>query len=156
MALSVGQAAPDFEIPLAGSPDKFKLSDNQGKQPVVLLFFPLAWTGICTAELCSIRDSYQEYKDLGCRVVGISVDSPFALDKFKAEQSYPFDMASDFNKDVSAAYGALYEELLGFKGVSKRSAFVVGKDGKVLYAEVNDDPKQLPDFAKVKDAVRKG
>ena len=65
-------------------------------------------------------------------------------------------MASDFNKDVSAAYGALYEELLGFKGVSKRSAFVVGKDGKVLYAEVNDDPKQLPDFAKVKDAVRKG
>ena len=155
MAISVGQAAPDLELPLAGSDKKFKLSESQGKEAVLLLFFPLAWTSVCTSELCSIRDSYQEYKDLNCRVVGISVDSPFALEKFKAEQNYPFDMASDFNKDASAKYGSLFEDLMGFKGVSKRSAFVIGKDGKVLYAEVSDDPKKVPDFNKIKEVLKK-
>ncbi len=154
MAITTGQAAPDIELPVAGSKDKFKLSDHQGKQPVVLLFFPLAWTSVCTEELCSIRDTYTLYKNLNAKIVGISVDSPFALDKFKAEQNLPFDMASDFNKEASAAYGCLYEDLLGFKGVSKRSAFVIGKDGKVLYAQVNENPKELPDFGKVQEALK--
>ena len=155
MAITVGQNAPDIELPLAGSADKFKLSDMKGKQAVVLLFFPLAWTGVCTDEMCSVRDSYAHYKGIDAKVVGISVDSPFALDKFKAELNLPFDMASDFNREASTAYGCLYDELLGFKGVSKRSAFVIGKDGKVLYAQVNESPKELPDFAKVLETLKK-
>jgi glutaredoxin-dependent peroxiredoxin len=154
MAVSVGQQAPDVELPLAGSKEKFKLSDYAGKQPVVLLFFPLAWTSVCTAEMCGIRDTYQRYQDLGAKVVGISVDSPFALEKFKAEQNLPFDMASDFNKEAIDKYGAKYEDLLGFKGVAKRSAFVIDKNGKIAYAQVNDDAKQLPDFDKVQQAIR--
>lgn len=155
MAITVGQNAPDIELPLAGSKDKFKLSDMKGKQAVVLLFFPLAWTSVCTDEMCSIRDNYTNYKGIDAKVVGISVDSPFALDKFKAELNLPFDMASDFNREASAAYGCLYDELLGFKGVSKRSAFVIGKDGKVLFAQVNESAKDLPDFAKVLEALKK-
>lgn len=156
MGISVGQQAPDIELPLAGGKEKFKLSDSQGKQPVVLLFFPLAWTSVCTSEMCSIRDDYHRYQDLGAKVVGISVDSPFALDRFKKDENLPFDMASDFNREAIEKYGAKYDELLGFKGVAKRSAFVIGKDGKVLYAQVNDDAKQLPDFAKVQEAIQKG
>lgn len=154
MAVSAGQQAPDLELPLAGSQDKFKLADYRGKQPVVLLFFPLAWTSVCTAEMCSIRDNYQRYKDLGAKVVGISVDSPFALAKFKEEEKLPFDMASDFNKDAIEKYGAKYEDLLGFKGVAKRSAFVIDKNGKVVYAQVNDDATKLPDFSKVQEAIQ--
>jgi peroxiredoxin len=104
--------------------------------------------------MCGIRDTYQLYRDLNAKVVGISVDSPFALDKFKAEENLPFDMASDFNKDAIEKYDAKYEDLLGFKGVAKRSAFVIGRDGKILYAQVNDDAKQLPDFDKVKEALK--
>lgn len=154
MAIKVGQEAPDIELPLAGAQAKFKLSDYKGKQPVVLLFFPLAWTGVCTGEMCSIRDSYHLYKNLDAKVVGISVDSPFALDKFKAEQNLPFDLASDFNKEAIEKYDAKHEELLGFKGVAKRSAFVIDKAGKVVFAWVSDDPTKLPDFAKVQAALR--
>jgi peroxiredoxin len=154
MALSVGNDAPDIELPLAVSKEKFKLSDFRGKQPVIVLFFPLAWTGVCTSEMCSIRDTYQQYQDLNAKVIGISVDSPFALEKFKQDQNLPFDMASDFNKEAIEKYGAKYEDLLGFKGVAKRSAFVVDKNGKIAYAEVNDDAKQLPDFEKVKAAAK--
>lgn len=153
MAVTVGQQAPDLELPLAGSQEKFKLSDYRGKQPVVLLFFPLAWTSVCTAEMCEVRDNYSKYTDLNAKVVGISVDSPFALAKFKAEENLPFDMASDFNRQAVEAYGAKYEDLLGFKGVAKRAAFVIGKDGKVLYAQVNEDVKQLPDFAAIQAAL---
>ncbi|MBX7245260.1 MAG: redoxin domain-containing protein [Candidatus Sumerlaeaceae bacterium] len=154
MAITVGQEAPDFEIPLAGAKEKFKLSDYRGKQPVVLLFFPLAWTGVCTEEVCMVRDGLDKYSGLSAKVVGISVDSPFALDKFKAEQKLNFDLASDFNRDVCTAYGAKYDELIGLKGVAKRSAFVISKDGKVLYAQVNDNAKELPDFRKVLEAVK--
>src|SRR5437868_14109925 len=100
MAIEVGQDAPDFELPLAGAKEKFKLSDYKGKQPVVLLFFPLAWTGVCTQQMCDTRDAMGQYNNLGAKVVGISVDSPFALDKFKQEQGVNFDMASDFNREA--------------------------------------------------------
>lgn len=154
MAVSVGQEAPDIELPLAGSKEKFRLSEYKGKQPVVLLFFPLAWTSVCTEEMCGVRDTYKEYEQLGAKVVGISVDSPFALEKFKSEQNLPFDMASDFNRDAIEKYGAKHDDLLGFREVAKRSAFVVDKNGRIAYAEVNDNPKQLPDFEKVQHAVR--
>jgi glutaredoxin-dependent peroxiredoxin len=155
MAINVGQEAPELDLPLAGSSERFRLADYRGKQPVVLLFFPLAWTSVCTAEMCDIRDNYSKYNDCGAKVVGISVDSPFALAKFKAEENLPFDMASDFNKTAIEAYGAKYEELLGFRGVAKRSAFVVDKTGKIAYAQVNENPKELPDFAKVIEAVKR-
>ncbi|PKO18015.1 peroxiredoxin [candidate division BRC1 bacterium HGW-BRC1-1] len=154
MPITVGQDAPEFEIPLAGGKEKFILSNCKGKHNAVLLFFPLAWTPVCTSELCAMRDSFQEYKDLDAHVVGISVDSPFALAKFKEENNYPFDMASDFNKDVSKAYDTLYEDLMGFKGVCKRSAFVINKEGKVVYAEVKEDAHDLPDFEKIKAALK--
>jgi glutaredoxin-dependent peroxiredoxin len=155
MAVKVGDQAPDFELPLAGGQGKFKLSDYKGKQPVVLLFFPLAWTSVCTAEMCDIRDTYQRYSGMDAKVVGVSVDSPFALAKFKAEENLPFDLASDFNREACEKYGAKYDELLGFKGVAKRSAFVIDKDGKVVYAQVNEDAKQMPDFGKVQEALGK-
>lgn len=155
MAVQVGQQAPDIELPVAGGKDKFKLSDYQGKQPVVLLFFPLAWTSVCTQQMCDMRDSLSKFNGLNAKVVGISVDSPFALDKFKADQGLNFDLASDFNKTASTAYEAIYDELLGFKGVSKRSAFVIGKDGKVLYAQVNESAKDVPPLADIEAAVKK-
>ena len=104
---------------------------------VVLLFFPLAFTSVCTAELCSVRDNYALYNELNAVVYGISVDSAFTLAKFKEEQRLNFDLLSDFNKTASTAYDCLYSEFaLGMKGVSKRSAFVIDKDGMIQYAEV--------------------
>lgn len=153
MGVEVGQDAPEIELPLAGSQEKFKLSDYKGKQPVVLLFFPLAWTGVCTQQMCDTRDSLQSYDGLGAKVVGISVDSPFALDKFKQDQNLNFDLASDFNRSASQTYGCLYDELLGFKGVAKRSAFVIGKDGKIKYAKVNESAKDVPPQDEIKAAV---
>ena len=155
MAVSIGQDAPELDLPLAGSSEHFKLSECRGKQPVVILFFPLAWTGVCTAEMCEVRDNYSRYRDCGAKVVGISVDSPFALARFKEDENLPFDMASDFNKTAIEAYGAKYEELLGFKGVAKRAAFVVDKAGKIAHAQVNENPKELPDFARIIEAVKR-
>ncbi len=153
MAVSVGQQAPDIELALAGSKEKFKLSDYQGKQPVVLLFFPLAWTGVCTQQMCDTRDAMAQYNELGAKVVAISVDSPFALDKFKTEQKADFDFASDFNREACAAFGCQYEDLMGFKGVAKRSAFVIGKDGKVLFADVKESAKDVPALDEIKTAL---
>ncbi len=153
MAIEVGQDAPDLELPVAGSQDKFRLSDYRGKQPVVLLFFPLAWTGVCTTQMCDTRDAMNRYEELGAKVVGISVDSPFALNKFKEDQGLNFDLASDFNREAVAKYGCQYEELLGFKGVAKRSAFVIGKDGKVKYAKVNESAKDVPPLSEIQEAL---
>ena len=155
MAVEIGQDAPELELPVAGSQDKFKLSDYKGKQAVVLLFFPLAWTGVCTQQMCDTRDSMNRYDELGAKVVGISVDSPFALNKFKEDQGLNFDLASDFNRSACEAYGCKYEDLLGFKNVAKRSAFVIGKDGKILYALVNESAKDVPPLSEIQDALEK-
>jgi peroxiredoxin len=150
MPIQVGQDAPEIELPLSDDPStKFKLSEHKGKNPVVVLFFPLAWTGVCTQQMCDTRDSLARYESLGAKVVAISVDSPFALAKFKAEQGITFPLASDFNRGAAKAYDCLYDNLLGFEGVAKRSAFVIGKDGKVLYAEVNEDPTKVPTFENI-------
>ncbi len=153
MALKTGDTAPDFKL-YSSDKKEISLSDYRGTN-VVILFFPLAFTSVCTAELCEMRDNISTYKDLDAGILGISVDSVFTLDKFRNEQNLPFPLLSDFNKEVSEAYGALYNEfVLGMKGVSKRSAFVIDKDGKIAYAEVLEDAGRVPDFENVKAALK--
>lgn len=144
-----GQKAPEFKL-FNTEKKEIALSDYKGKN-VVLLFFPLAFTGVCTAELCSVRDNYNIYTQLNAVVFGISVDSLFSLEQFKKAQNYNFDLLSDFNKEVSKAYGSLYENFgFGMQGVSKRSAFVIDKEGVVRYAEVLENAGEQPDFAAIK------
>jgi len=153
MTLKVGDKAPNFTLRNTAK-EEVSLSDYREKN-VLILFFPLAFTGVCTAELCSVRDDKAIYEAVGVDVVAISVDSLFTLEKFKAEQSYSFPLLSDFNKDVSRAYGSLYEDfVLGMKGVSKRSAFLVDKTGTIQYAEVLEDAGGQPDFDKIKETVK--
>lgn len=149
MALQVGDKAPDFKL-FSSELKEVALADYDGKK-LVLHFFPMAFTGVCTTQLCTMRDSFGFYEGMNAGVLGVSVDSPFTLAKFKEEQSYQFPLLSDFNKEVSSAYGALYEEFaFNLKGVSKRAAFVI-EDGKIIYAEVLENAGDLPDF----DAIRK-
>ncbi len=155
MAIATGTRAPDFTLKTknADGLQDVTLSGNFGKQKTVLLFFPLAFTSVCMEEMCSVNSGLDAYTRLNAAVYGISVDSPFALEKMAAVDNLQFPLLSDFNKEVSAAYDVLYPDLLGFKGVAKRSAFVIGQDGTILYAESSDDPKQLPDFDAIKAAL---
>lgn len=155
MAIATGTKAPDFTLKSKSDSglDDITLSNNYGKTATVLLFFPLAFTSVCQDELCGIRDSLADYEGLKAAVYGISVDSPFAQEAFAKANGLNFPLLSDFNKEVSSAYDVLFEDLLGFKGVSKRSAFVISKSGEVLYSESSDDPKQLPNFAAIKAAL---
>ena len=153
MKIEVGQKAPLFTL---NDTDKkaVSLSDFKGKN-VLVLFFPLAFTGVCTAELCATRDDIASYNNTNAQVLGISVDSLFTLGKFKAEQNLNFPLLSDFNKEASTAYGALYAEFaLGMKGVSKRSAFVIDKEGIVRYAEVLEDAGKVPDFDEIQRVLK--
>lgn len=155
MALAQGTAAPDFTLKsknASGLVD-VKLSDNFGKKQTVLLFFPFAYTSVCTEELCSVSGGIAEYQGLEAAVYGISVDSPFAQEAFAKQHGINIPLLSDFNKAVSQDYDVCYADLLGFKGVSKRSAFVIGKDGTITFAWSSDDPKQLPPFAQLKAAL---
>ena len=154
MALKIGDIAPNFTL-FNTVKKEISLSDYKGKN-VVILFFPLAFTSVCTAELCEMRDNIATYSALNAEIIGISVDSLFTLDKFKAEQSLPFDLLSDFNKEVSTAYESIYENfVLGMKGVSKRSAFVVDGNGTIQYAEVLESAGDVPNFDAVKEALAK-
>ena len=145
MAIQVGQAAPDFKL-FNTEKKEVSLSDFKGKN-LVILFFPQAFTGTCTSELCTMRDNYAQYKSLNAEIIGVSVDSIFTLDAYKKAQNYPFDLLSDFNKTVSPAYDSLIEEFVfGMKGVSKRSAFVIDEAGIVRYAEILEKAADLPDF----------
>ncbi len=152
MAINKGDAAPSFTLPNSEN-QPISLASYSG-QPVVVLFFPLAFTGVCTAELCTMRDHMAQYQGLNAQVLAISVDSPFTLAKFKAEQDLPFPLLSDFNKEAAKAYGVLYEDFYGLKGVAKRSAFVVGADGKVAYAEVLEDAGHQPDYHQLQQTLR--
>lgn len=155
MALATGTKAPEFTLKTktANGLEDVRLADNFGKQKTVLLFFPLAFTSVCMEEMCSVSAGIQGYKDLNAAVYGISVDSPFALEKMAAVDNLQFPLLSDFNKEVAAAYDVLYPDLLGFKGVAKRSAFVIDEQGTILYAESSDDPKQLPNFEAIKASL---
>lgn len=154
MSLQIGQTAPAFKL-FNTEKKEISLEDYKG-QNVVLIFFPLAFTGVCTAELCSIRDNYNIYTSLNTVVLGISVDSLFTLEQFKKQQNYNFDLLSDFNKETSAAYGSLYDNfVLGMRGVSKRSAFVIDKQGVLQYIEVLEDAGKQPDFDAIKACLKK-
>lgn len=153
MSLQVGDKAPDFKLK-STELKEVSLSDFAGKK-VVLHFFPLAFTGVCTTQLCTMRDNFGFYDGLNAQVLGVSVDSPFTLAKFKEEQAYQFPLLSDFNKETAQAYGALYEDFLGLKGIAKRSAFVIDEEGKIIYAEVLEDAGNLPDFAAIDKVVSK-
>jgi glutaredoxin-dependent peroxiredoxin len=153
MALQIGDKAPDFKL-YNSDKQEVSLSDYKGKN-VVILFFPLAFTGTCTTELCEMRDNISIYSNLNAEILGISVDSLFTLEKYKAEQNLPFNLLSDFNKETSSAYGSLYENfVLGMKGVSKRSAFVVDAEGTIQYAEVLESAGDLPNFEAVQNALK--
>jgi peroxiredoxin len=152
MTLKVGDKAPDFKL-YNTEKKEVSLSDYKGKN-LVLLFFPAAFSGVCTAEMCAMRDSMSEYAKLDAEVVGISVDMPFSLAKFKEFEKLPFTLLSDFNKETIRAYGTYLENFaMGMHGVSKRAAFVVNKEGKIKYAEILDVVTNQPDFQKVKEAL---
>jgi peroxiredoxin len=147
-----GQPAPDFSL-YDSDKQKVALSDYKGKN-VLLLFFPQAFTGTCTKELCSTRDNIALYNQANAQVFAISVDSVFTLAKYKEEQHLNFPLLSDFNKTTSAAYGSLYEDFVfDMHGVSKRSAFVIDKGGIVRYAEVLEKATDLPDFTAIQKTL---
>ena len=146
MTLQKGDKAPDFTL-FNTEKNPVSLADFKGKN-LIVHFFPLAFTGVCTKQLCTVRDAISMYKNDNADVVAISVDTVFTLGKFKEEQNLSFDLLSDFNKEVSTAYGSLFETFpaFGMKGVSKRSAFVIDKEGVIQYAEVLESPGDLPNF----------
>ncbi|NCD71402.1 redoxin domain-containing protein [Mucilaginibacter agri] len=153
MSLQVGQPAPQFTL-FSTEVKEVSLADFKGKK-VVIHFFPLAFTGVCTAQLCTMRDSFGYYDGLNAQILGISVDSPFTLAKFKEENNYQFPLLSDFNKEVSSAYGAIYAEFaFGLKGVSKRAAFVLDEEQNIIYAEVLENAGDLPDFEAIAEKVK--
>lgn len=152
MKVQVGQQAPDFKL---FNTDKKPVSpgDLKGKN-ILLLFFPLAFTSTCTAELCSTRDELTFYNDTNAEVFGISIDSLFTLKKFKEELNLNFELLSDFNKEASKAYDSLYESFVfDMKGVGKRSAFIIDKNGIIQYAEVLEDAGKIPDFSAIKNCL---
>ena len=149
MSVTVGDKAPNFTL-RAFDKSEVSLEDYRGKN-VVLLFFPLAFTGVCTTELCTMRDDIASYNNTNAQVLAVSVDSLFTLEKFREDQKLNFPLLSDFIKNVAQAYGSLYEDfVLDMKGVAKRSAFVIDKEGIIRYAEVLESAGDLPNFDQVK------
>lgn len=154
MINQVGQKAPLFSL-RDSDKNVVTLSELKGKN-VVLLFFPAAFTSTCTKELCQTRDELSLYNNLNALVFGVSVDLPFTLAKFKEEQKYNFPLLSDFNKEVSTAYNAIYNEwILGLKGVSKRASFVIDKEGIIRFAEVLENASEYPNFDALKEVLTK-
>ncbi|MBW0159980.1 MAG: redoxin domain-containing protein [Sediminibacterium sp. Gen4] len=153
MSIQAGAVAPQFSL-FDTDKNKVSLADQKGKN-VVVLFFPLAFTGVCTAELCNVRDNIALYNNTNAIVFGVSVDSLFSLGKFRDEQNLNFQLLSDFNKEAASAYGVLYETFPAFEmqGVSKRAAFVIDKEGVVRYAEVCPTPGDLPNFEAIQQTL---
>ncbi|GAB4274181.1 MAG TPA: peroxiredoxin [Opitutae bacterium] len=155
MALTINSKAPDFTLKQkteSGLRD-IRLSERFGKRSTILLFFPFAFTGVCTDEMCTVSQGIDAYAALDADVFAISVDSPFAQEAWANAHNIAIPLLSDFNKCVSGAYDVLYEDFAGFKEVAKRSAFVIGKDGVIRYSWSSEDPKDLPDFEVVRAAI---
>ena len=155
MPIPVGSKAPDFclKTKTAEGPKDVHLHDNFGKTQTVLLFFPAAFTGVCTQEMCDQSKGLNEYEKLGATVYGISVDSPFAQDAWAKANNITITLLSDLNKTVTKAYGVLFPTLAGMYEASARAAFVIGRDGVVKYAEQTPALKELPNFAAIKEAL---
>ena len=161
MSINVGDKAPDFTLvtKTAEGPQLVKLSDLIGKSNIVLLFVPMAFTGVCTTEFCDISAGISEYEALDAKVLGISGDNPFAQAAWAEKEGITIPLLSDYEHEVAKAYGVAYEQFLPavnliMGGVAKRSAFVIDKAGIVQYAEVQDHPKDLPNFDAVKAALK--
>jgi len=156
MSITIGSIAPNFTLKNTNSED-VTLTSFRGKN-VVLLFFPFANTGVCTKEMCSMRDNMSRYSELNAEVIGISVDSPFSLKLWKEHNQINFQLLSDFNKEVAPAYGAFYDVFapgkLDYKGVAKRSAFVIDSDGVVKYAEVLENAGAEPNYKSIQEALK--
>ncbi|HRX93590.1 MAG TPA: redoxin domain-containing protein [Chitinophagaceae bacterium] len=151
--ISIGNPAPDFTL-FSSDKEKTTLSSFRGEN-IVLLFFPLAFTSTCTEELCSIRDNIEFYNKVNAKVLAISVDSHYTLARYKKDQGLNFTLLSDFNKEVSATYGSLYEKFgYNMRGVSKRSAFVIDKEGIIRYTEVLDNAGEVPNFERITAVLR--
>ncbi len=157
MALTVGTKAPDFTLKskTASGLVDVKLSENFGKKNTVILFFPLAFTGVCTAEMCDISNGLSVYADLNADVIGISVDSPFAQEAWATKEKITVKLVSDLNKATTKAYDVVFPMLAGVGDSSARAAFVVDKAGVIQYAEQTPTPKDLPNFAAVKEVLAK-
>ena len=150
--MNIGDKAPDFKL-VTTAMKSITNKDFMDKN-VVLLFFPLAFTSVCTQEMCVASDDMNAYKDLDAEIIGVSVDSPFVLQKFGEENNIGFTLASDFDRSASKAFDTLFEDdFLGLTGFSKRSAYVIDKEGALRYAETTDG-KSLPDFDKIKETLK--
>ncbi len=151
-SLKVGDKAPGFKL-ISTDKTEVNLSDYYGSN-VLILFFPFAFTGVCTKELCSMRDDMARYESMKATVLGISVDSPYCLIKYKSELQLNFTLLSDFNKQASRAYDCIYEEFaMGLKGVSKRAAFIVDREGCLRYIEVLENAGNLPNFEAINNIL---
>jgi glutaredoxin-dependent peroxiredoxin len=155
MAISVGSKAPDFTLKskqASGLVD-VKLSNNLGKKNTVLLFFPAAFTGVCTQEMCAISGGMNDYSKLNADVIGISVDTPFAQEAWAQKEKISIPLASDLNKEVIKKYDVVFPMLAGIGDTAARAAFVIDKQGVVQYSEQTPSPKELPNFGKVKETL---
>ncbi len=155
MALAIGSLAPSVSLKhktSAGLQD-LRLGDHFGKEPFVLLFFPLAFTGVCTEEMCAVTEDLSSYTGLGVKVYAVSVDSPFAQEAWVEKNKIKISVLSDFNREAIKAYDVLCPSLVGLEAVAKRSAFIINKEGVVIYSWCSEDPKQLPPFAEIKKAL---
>ncbi len=148
------KSAPDFTLQNTKG-EKVSLKDFKGEKNIVLLFFPLAFTSTCTKELCHTRDNLKMYNSLDAEILGISIDTFFTLKEFKESQNINFQLLSDFNKEASLKYDVLYEDFFGMKGVSKRSVFIINKEGIVVHVEVLENANELPDFQKIEEELIK-
>ncbi len=154
MSIKVDQLAPEFKLQNTNN-EFVQLSDFKGKKNVLLLFYPLAFSSVCTTELCSTRDNLKIYESFNAEVLAISIDSFFVQKAFKDSQNLSFQLLSDFNKEASDVYGVLDLDFFGMKGVSKRSAFVIDKEGIVRYTEVLDDSSNVPNFNLIQETLQK-
>lgn len=157
MALSVGTKAPDFTLKSMGPNglEDITLSANFGIQATVVLFFPLAFTGVCTKEFCDVTAGLKNYGTLNADVIGISVDSPFAQEAWAKKENISIKLLSDLNKKVIKEYDVVFPELAGIGDTAARAAFVIGKDGVIYYAEQTPSPKELPNFDAVEQVLKK-
>ncbi len=157
MAIPVGSKAPDFSLKSrkGGNVTDVKLADNLGKKNTVLLFFPLAFTGVCTTEMCDVTAGLNAYQQFNADVIAVSVDSPFAQEAWAAKEKIDITLASDLNKKTSKDYGVLLEDLGGFGSTAARAAFVIDKNGVVQYSEQTATPKDLPNFNAIRETLGK-
>ena len=153
MALGPGDRAPDFSLPPAPGPDLVTLSSFRGERNVVLLFFPLAFSSVCTDEMCRVAEDWSEWQDLDAQIIALSADSTFVVRKFAEETGAPFPIVSDFNKEAMTAYDVMYDDYFGLRGVAKRSVFVIDRQGIIRYAWVDETSDLLPNFDEVRAAL---